>query len=130
MEPTINSGSHLAESADISSSRFHDVNLSNSEFNDVNMSNVTFHNINLSDISVSAAQIGGAKFKHIGPPPDKNGKQDKQRPVQFEEMMLNDSTFKKVDLSNVEIIDCNIEGMKIDGISVQGMLDAYHNKNS
>ena len=130
MEPTINSGSHLAESADISGSRFHDVNLSNSEFNDVNMSNVTFHNINLSDISVSAAQIGGAKFKHIGLPPDKNGKQDKQRPVQFEEMMLNDSTFKKVDLSNVEIIDCNIEGMKIDGISVQGMLDAYHNKNS
>lgn len=130
MEPTIKSGSHLAESANISGSRFHDVNLSNSEFDDVNMSNVTFHNINLSDISVSAAQIGGAKFKHIGPPPDKNGKQDKQRPVQFEEMMLNDSTFKKVDLSNVEIIDCNIEGMKIDGISVQGMLDAYHNKNS
>ena len=130
MEPTIKSGKHLVEHANISGSRFHDVNMSNSEFDDINMSGVTFHNINFSDISISTAQIGGAKFKHIGPPPDENGKQDKQHPVQFEEMMLNDSTFRKVDLSNVKIIDCNTEGMTIDGIPVQDMLDAYHNKNS
>ena len=39
--------------------------------------------------------------------------------------MLCDSVFRKVDLSNVQIIDCNIEGMKIDGVLVTDMLDAH-----
>jgi hypothetical protein len=37
---------------------------------------VRIDNINLSDIQVSAVQIGGATFKHIGPPPDKDGGDD------------------------------------------------------
>jgi hypothetical protein len=69
--------------------------------------------------------MGGATFKHIGPPPDKNGKQERQRPVTFEEMMLCDSTFRKVDMSNVQIIDCNLEGMTIDGVPVLDLIAAY-----
>jgi uncharacterized protein YjbI with pentapeptide repeats len=125
MDPTIQCGKHLAEHANLAGSRFHDVNLSGAEFDDVNMSKVRFHNINMSDITVTAVQIGGAHFKHIGPPPDKDGRQDRQRPVQFEEMMLCDSTFRKVDLSNVQIRDCNLDGMAIDGIPVADMLTAY-----
>jgi hypothetical protein len=49
MEPTIKCGRHLAEHADLSGSRFHDVNLSGAEFDDVNMSKARFHNMNLSD---------------------------------------------------------------------------------
>jgi len=81
MEPTIQCGRHLAEHANLTGSRFHDVNLSEAQFDDVNMSRASFHNINFSDMTVAAAQIGGAKFKHIGPPPDKNGRQERQRPV-------------------------------------------------
>ena len=125
MEPTIKCGKHLAEHADLSGSRFHDVNLAGAEFDDVNMSKTRFHNINMSDISVTAVQIGGAKFKHIGPPPCKDGGQERQRPVIFEEAMLCDSIFKKVDMSNVKIIDCSITGMTIDGIPVTDMLAAY-----
>jgi uncharacterized protein YjbI with pentapeptide repeats len=104
------------------------VNLSEADFNDVNLSKARFHNINMSDICVTAAQIGGALFKHIGPPPDKQGRQDRQRPVTFEEMMLCDSTFHKVDLSNVRIIDCNLAGMTIDGILVTDLLEAYRSR--
>ncbi len=126
MEPTITCGKHLAQHADLSGSQFHDVNLSGGEFDDVNLSKARFHNVNLSDISITAAQIGGARFKHVGPPPDKDGKQDRQRAVTFEEMTLCDSTFRNVDLSNVRMIECNTSGMTIDGIPVAEMIAAYH----
>ncbi|MGD0221662.1 MAG: pentapeptide repeat-containing protein [Terriglobia bacterium] len=125
MESTIKCGKHLAEHTDISGSQFHDVNLSGADFNNVNLSKARFHDINLSDIEVSAVQIGGATFKHIGPPPDKDGKQARQRPVTFEEAMLCDATFRNVDLSNVKIIDCNIQGMTIDGVLATDLLKEY-----
>jgi len=125
MEPTIKCGKQLAEHVDISSSKFHHVNLCGADFDDVNLCIARFHNINLSDIQVSAVQIGGATFKHVGPPPDKDGKQARQRPVTFEEAMLCDSTFRKVDMSNVKIIDCNIQGMTIDGVLVTDLVKEY-----
>lgn len=124
-QPTIKCGKHVAKHADISGSKFHDVNLAGTDFNNVNMSKTRFHDINFSDVTFTAAQIGGTLFKHIGPPPDKNGKQARQRPVTFEEAILCDSTFRKVDMSNVKIIDCNIEGMTIDEIGVTDMIRAY-----
>ena len=125
MKRTITSGRHVAECVDISSSEFHTVKLSEADFNDVNLSKATFHNINLSDIRVTAAQIGGATFKHIGPPPDKDGRHERQRPALFEEAILCDSTFRKVDMSNVHIVDRQIHGMTIDGILVTDLLEAY-----
>ena len=128
METTIKCGRHLAEHADLSGSQFHDVNLGGATFNNVNLSKARFHNINLSDVTITAAQIGGAKFKHIGPPPDKDGRQERQRPATFEEMMLCDSTFRKVDMSNVRIVECNTDGMTIDGIQVADMMTAYRER--
>jgi uncharacterized protein YjbI with pentapeptide repeats len=120
----------------ISSSKFNDVNmdgttftnvcLSNAKFQSINLAKSRFHDINFSDVTFTAAQIGGTIFKHIGPPPDKDGKQARQRPVTFEEMMLCDSVFRRVDLSNVQITECNITGMKINGILVSDLLDAYN----
>jgi uncharacterized protein YjbI with pentapeptide repeats len=130
MEPTIKCGKHLAEHANISGSEFHDVNLSGADFEDVNLSRARFHNINFSDIQVTGVKIGGAIFKHVGPPPDKDGKQVRQRPVTFEEAMLCDSTFRKVDMSNVKIVDCNIQGMTIDGVLVTDLLKEYKIRNS
>jgi uncharacterized protein YjbI with pentapeptide repeats len=118
MKPTITCGKQVAEHA----------NLAGSTFTDVNLSKVRMHDINLSDLDLSAAQIGGAKFKHIGLPPSKEGKQERQRPVLFEEATLCDSTFRKVDLSNVKIIDCDVHGMTIDGILVTDLLTAYKNQ--
>jgi uncharacterized protein YjbI with pentapeptide repeats len=122
MEPTIKNGKQLAEHACLSDSRFHDVNLSGTEFDDVNMSNARLHNINLSDIKVTAANLGGAHFKHIGPMPKPDGTQERQKPVTFEEAMLCDSVFKRVDLSGVRIEECNIEGMTIDGIEIKELI--------
>jgi uncharacterized protein YjbI with pentapeptide repeats len=125
MEPTIQCGKHLALHAKLTGSRFEDVCLGDTEFDNVSLVRAKFHNINLSDITVTAAQMGGAKFKHVGLPPDKDGKQERQRPVTFEEMMLCDSVFRKVDLSNAKIIDCDLRGMTIDGVLVTDLLAAY-----
>jgi RNA polymerase sigma-70 factor (ECF subfamily) len=140
MEPTIKSGKHLAENADLSGSKFVDVNLANVEFDDgnlsgasfnnINLSGAKFHDINFSDVTFEAAQIGGTRFRHIGPPPDKAGKQARQRPVSFEDMQLCDSTFRNVDLSNVQIVQCNIQGMTIDGMPVTDLLEAYRKQQS
>jgi uncharacterized protein YjbI with pentapeptide repeats len=125
VKPTITSGKQVALMADISGSLFRDVNLAGSEFENVNMSQTRLHDINLSDISISAANLGGAHFKHLGPAPDQNGKQERQKAITFEEAQLCDSTFKKVDLSNVKIIDCNLDGMTIDGVLVTDLIAAY-----
>lgn len=127
MTPTITSGKQIARMADVSGSKFQDVNLADSEFENVNMSGTRLHDINLSDVSISAANLGGAQFRHLGPAPDPSGKQARQRPVTFEEAQLCDSTFTKVDLSNVKIVNCTIEGMTIDGVLVTDLLAAYKN---
>jgi uncharacterized protein YjbI with pentapeptide repeats len=125
MEPTIKCGKQLAENADISGSRFHDVNLEGAEFDDVNLRNATLRNINLSGIRVSAADLGGAHFRHLGPMPRPDGTQDRQQAVTFEEAMLCDSVFRGVDLSGARIEDCNTEGMTIDGVPVADLFAAY-----
>ena len=110
----------------LAGSQFHAVNLTGADFDDVNLSNSRFHNVNLSNVTISAAQMGGASFRHVGPPPpDPDGKQERQRPVRFEEMMLCDSTFRKVDLSNVRIVECDLTGMTIDGLLVTDLLASH-----
>ncbi len=118
-------GKYLAECANLSGSKFHKVNLSRAVFDDINLGGASFHNINMSDVRFSGMQIGGSSFAHIGLPPDKHGKQGKQRGVQFEEVHLNDSTFKKCKLTNVKIIDCDIDGMEIDGVSVKEAIERF-----
>ena len=113
----------------IAESEFEDVNMSGSGFTNINLSGSRFHDINFSDVHFAAAQIGGCVFRHIGLPPGRSDKTERQRPVTFEEATLSDSVFRKVDLSNVRIVDCNIEGMSIDGVLVTALLAAYRNRN-
>ena len=125
MKPTIESGTHLAESADLSGSHFMDVNLEDAVFENVNLSRARFQNINFSDIIVSAGQIGGADFKHIGLPTSAASAEIRQRPLRFDQCDLNGTTFSNCDLREVEIVGCDVSGMRIDGISVESLLEAY-----
>ena len=106
----------------LAGSAFEHSNLAGTRFTDINLSGARFHDINFSDVQFTAAQIGGATFKHIGPPPQTH---ERQRGVTFEEATLCDSVFLKVDLSNVRIVDCNIEGMTVDGVLLTDLIAAY-----
>ena len=46
--------------ADLSGSRFEDVNLSGSDFHDVNMSGWRIHNVNLAGLRIEKANLAGA----------------------------------------------------------------------
>ena len=118
------------EDLNMTGTTFTNVRLFQSKFQDINFSESRFHNINFSDVQFTGAQIGGTLFKHIGPPHDKDGKVPRQRPVTFEEMMLTDSVFRKVDLSGVKIVDCDMTGMTIDGILVSDLIAAHKKLNS
>ena len=113
----------------IAGSEFEDLNMAGTQFTNINLSGSRFHDINFSDVHFKAAQIGGTTFKHIGLPPDKDGKQHRQRPVTFEEGMLCDSVFRKMDLTNVKITDCDVTGMTIDGILVTNLLKEWKKRN-
>jgi uncharacterized protein YjbI with pentapeptide repeats len=106
-------------------SEFEDLNLAGARFTNINLSKARFHDINFSDVHFSVAQLGGTVFTDIGLPPHIEEKQERQRPVTFEAATLCDSVFRKVDLSNVRIIDCNLEGMTIDGVLVTDLLKAH-----
>ncbi len=115
---------------DISDSVFEEVNMARSQFKGINMVEAQLEDINLSDINVMFAQIGGAKFTCIGPPPDENGVHARQRPVRFEHATLVDSTFEKVNFENVKLIDCVVDGMQINGVNVNELFEAYEKQNS
>jgi len=114
---------------DIAGSEFEDLCMTGTQFTNINLSGSKFHDINFSDVLFTAAQIGGTTFKHIGPPPCKDDKQDRQRPVTFEEGMLCDSLFRRMDMTNVKIVDCDIRGMTIDGILVTDLLNEWKKRN-
>ncbi len=124
----LKSGKYASECANLSGSNFHDVNLAGTIFDDVNLNGAKFHNINMSEVKFSAMQIGGSSFIHIGLPFDKNGNQEKQKGVLFEEAHLNDSIFKKCKLTDVKILDCEIDGMEIDGVPVKEAIEYYKGK--
>ena len=129
MKPTITSGKHFANHCKMTGSRFEDVCLGEAEFDNVSLAGAKFHNINFSNTVITAANFGGATFKHIGPAPDETGVHPPQEPVLFTEADLNGSKFEKVNLANVEINNCNIAGLKIDGILIANLIVEYKKNN-
>jgi uncharacterized protein YjbI with pentapeptide repeats len=109
----------------VNDSEFEDLNMAGSTFNNINLSGARFHDINFSDVTFTAVNLGGTLFKHLGPMPDKDSKQERQRPITFEEAMLCDSTFHACDLSGVKISECDLTGMTIDGVLVIEMVEAW-----
>jgi uncharacterized protein YjbI with pentapeptide repeats len=114
---------------DIAGSEFEDLDMARAQFTNVNLNGARFHDINFSDVHFTAAQMGGSTFKHIGPMPDNEGKQERQRRVTFEEGMMCDSVFRRMDRPNVMMIDCDVAGMTIAGILVTDLLEEWKKSN-
>ncbi|MCL5098552.1 MAG: AraC family transcriptional regulator [Candidatus Omnitrophica bacterium] len=70
-------------------------------------------------------QSTGGTFHSIKPPNKEGPKGERQHLVTFEEDSLRGSTLHRVDMSHAQMIDCNIEGMTINGVLVSEMIDAY-----
>ena len=105
----------------IRKSVFDNVDMSETRFENINLSGAEFHDVNFSNVDLSHAQLGGTVFRNIGLPPDAP-KGARQRPVRFEDAVLCGSVFRNVDLSDVQMNDCDISGMKVDGYLVSELI--------
>ncbi|MDZ5471315.1 GNAT family N-acetyltransferase [Bacillus sp. 31A1R] len=111
-------GSSFSNS-NVSNAHFSNVNLSHSRFRNINLRETLFADLNLSNSKMKLVTLGGLKFS------DTNLGED-QNPVSFDRCDLEGSMFRNCNLNHVEIQGCEISGMKIEDISVEELLKAYH----
>ena len=109
MESKIKSGKHLSQHTQLTGSCFNDVCLSDAHFDDVSLANAQFHDVNMnkamfSYVNFASVLVADSQFKS--------------------------STFIKCDLCDIQLIDCTITGMKINGIDVEEMIKAYNEKKN
>ena len=109
----------------IAGSEFEDMDMSESRFTDINLSEAAFNDINLTESTFSAVDLDGALFTRIGPPTPEPWDKSMGCAVRFEEAALTGSSFVRVNLTNVRLVDCITEGMTIDGIPVSQLIEAY-----
>lgn len=114
--------------ASVADSRFVNVCAERLYMENITLAGTKITDANLSDLEIDGAQLGGAFIHNIGLPPEGHPHYEpgkKQRPLRFENCMLNESTIVSCDLTNVEISDCDITGLKINGILVEDLLREY-----
>ncbi|RUT44410.1 GNAT family N-acetyltransferase [Paenibacillus anaericanus] len=98
-------------------SDFYDVNLANSSYSNSNMSCQKFRNINLSGSHITNANMSHSIFG------DSN-----MRKVEICHVSLAGAYIHDSNLHNLSVNNCNIEGMKIDGVLVSDLIKAYKSR--
>jgi uncharacterized protein YjbI with pentapeptide repeats len=121
---------HVYQSC-IDESSFHRVSMQRVRFEDITLAGSSITNANLTGLAIEGAQLGGAQFSNIGMPPEghpmfKEGAQ--QDPIGFNHCDLTGSTFIDCNFQNVEINNSILNGMKINGIPVEELMNLYQNK--
>jgi RNA polymerase sigma factor (sigma-70 family) len=97
--------------------KFDNIDMSRTIFHDINMQGVKFDEVGMWEIEISNGSMGGAYIHDI----ILEGKGNK-----FESCELNGTSFINCNLSDVDIKDCNITGLKVNGISLDILLENYN----
>ncbi|MBP1993004.1 helix-turn-helix domain-containing protein [Paenibacillus eucommiae] len=108
------------ESSDLQGIVMRDVNLDGAEIfdsrlNDMRihhggMANLTLRHLDLDGLSIGFSQMNGAVIHDLG---------GHTVPIRFSENDFKRSTIDRCDLAGVEIIDCNLSGVKIKGSTLK-----------
>ena len=135
-----NLGSHNFRDCNLHNTDFHDVNLQEAKFTNLNMSHTLFQNSNSSynrftNVNLSHSVFGDSNMSqteicHVNLAgayihDTSLGTDQPSLPVAMERCDLANSTIADSNLRNVAIVNSNIEGMTIDGISVSELLATY-----
>jgi hypothetical protein len=94
-------------------------NLSHSKFQNINFRHSFFADLNLSYSKMRLVTLAGVRFMDINLGDDKE-------PISFERCDLQGTTIKNSSLRNMQVADCDITGMTIDGIPVEKLLEVYY----
>ncbi|MGD6779984.1 GNAT family N-acetyltransferase [Sutcliffiella horikoshii] len=112
--------------ANLANSAFNNSTLAGAHFNNINLSRSKFQNINFQDTLIADLNLSGSRVKHV----EMSGMAFSDTsvegaPVSFERCELMGTRFKNCKMDDVEINECDISGMKIDGVSVEELLEVY-----
>lgn len=103
--------------------------LKHCHFNDINMVNGKISDANLSNLEIEGAQWGGAHIRNVG----FSNSSDPERPenpnsVQFTNCNFRNGILTECNLTNVRLDQCKIEGLIINGIQIDKLLELYHSE--
>ncbi|MBM7702938.1 GNAT family N-acetyltransferase [Metabacillus iocasae] len=110
-------GSSFSNS-NLSTNHFSNCNLSHSTFQNINLRHSLYADLNLSHSKMRLVTLGGVQFMdtNLG---------DEKAPISFERCDLQGTVIKGSHLKNVQIVDSDLTGMTINGISVEKLLEVY-----
>ncbi|RIW32510.1 GNAT family N-acetyltransferase [Bacillus salacetis] len=111
-------GSSFCNSS-LMNAQFSNCNLSSSSFQNINLRHSLYADLNLSNSKFRLVTLGGVSFMDtdLG---------DAGHPISFERCDLQGTKIKNSTLRNVEINNSDLTGMRIDGIPVEELLEAYY----
>jgi uncharacterized protein YjbI with pentapeptide repeats len=131
------------ELQDLRDQQLHMTSFKGSDFNGVDMRNTTLTHTNFvdskwehiyfSNVKINMIQMGGTVFENIVRPKAGNSELKEEpgtdgwinvEPVEFKNSDLSTVIFDSCNLSHVELVNCNIEGLTINGVSIKELLDA------
>lgn len=116
----VNLSKTKVNNANMSGMTLNDVNASEWKLTDINLSKTSIQNANMSHMKIEHVHLFGTEFTNIVLPSEGDGNYKPEgdyKPI----------TFKQCNLTNMEIIDCDITGLKINGILIEELLKK--NKN-
>ncbi|WP_409344064.1 pentapeptide repeat-containing protein [Paenibacillus sp. MBLB4367] len=112
----------------------HGVDLRDASLQHVNFVGSKWEHIYFADVHVNRIQLGGTLFENImrpdAPSSDKTEEAGTEGwinvdPVVFRSSDLSEAVFEHCKLRNVDLRDCDVEGMRINGIPLEELLDVY-----
>lgn len=117
---------------------FNNIDMRGTTFAHSNFVNSKWEHIYFSDVTINMIQMGGTIFENIVRPKAEKSQLLEEpgtggwvnvEPVMFKNSDLSTSIFDSCNLTNVELKNCNIDGLSIDGILIKDLLDKYKNRN-
>ncbi|MHB1153915.1 MAG: hypothetical protein ACYCWE_04130 [Eubacteriales bacterium] len=103
----------LIKELSMKNSAFNDIDLSNTKYVNLNMKNSTFYNINIDNTSFCGSNMNSMGYICVS-----------QRNSRFIAADLSNSVFwENCNFENVEIINSNIKGLKINGIEIDKLIE-------
>lgn len=118
---------------------FHGIDMRDTSFVHTNFVNSKWEHIYFSNVQINMIQMGGTIFENIIRPEGKESKFEEEPgtdgwinldPVKFKTSDLSKSVFESCNLSDVELNNCNIDGLKIDGILIKELIEQFKSRRS
>ena len=117
-----------AGKSDLSNSTFMGVGLDKSRFEDCGLAGATFDYVNLSDARFGRMNLSRAVFDD-GLLPGTRFNNLNMSGALFENVLLIGAAIRSANLNGLHVSECNVAGMRIDGILVSDLLAAYRKQN-